>query len=163
MTEPEGTAILPSLTLLAYQDPSNSLYGFQINHWVDQPMPTGPDWFPKEERYRRSANEHVYKQHGTQTYWFRYITLGLFTFDDCLECDKVWNKMETDPLRVHQSIWYTFMYHVDRDLTVPEKLNAWATDITLPFLTKYDPTTLHETDTLNHTWKRNAIYAGHGR
>ncbi len=135
------------------QDPSHPLYGFQINHWVEQPVKTGPDWFKPEERYRRNANEHVYKQHGTHTNWHRYIMLGFFTFDDCLECDKVWNAMETAPLNVHRSIWYNFMYHVDRDLIVPEKLNAWATDITLPYLTEFDPTTLHGTDTLKYKWK----------
>lgn len=135
------------------QDPSHPLYGFKINHWVEQPVKTGPDWFQPEERYRRNANEHVYKQHGTHTNWYRYIMLGFFTFDDCLECDKVWNAMETAPLHVHRSIWYNFMYHVDRDLVVPEKLNAWATDITLPYLTEFDPTTLHGTDTLKHKWK----------
>jgi hypothetical protein len=125
MTMTEGTAPKSPSAFPADQNPFSSLYGFQIDTWVDQPVPaTGPDWFPFDERFRRNANENAYQQHGTQLNWNRYIALGFFVFEDCVSSDKVWALMEKHPLLVHRSIWYNLMYHVDRDLQVPDKLHA---------------------------------------
>ncbi len=117
----EGTATTFAKALPINLDPSHPMYGFMIDTWVDQPIHKGPDWFLIEERYRRNANAHVYQQNqkGNQTKWNRYLTLGYFVFEDCVECDKVWEAIETDPLLVHRSIWYNFMCHVDRDLQIP--------------------------------------------
>ena len=48
--------------------------------------------------------------------------------------------METDPLQVHRSIWYTFRFHIDQAMS-------------RAYLLHFDPTTLHETDTLAYSWK----------
>jgi hypothetical protein len=153
MTMTEGTAPKPPSAFPVDLNPSHPMYGFETDKWVDQPIPKGPDWFSLQERYRRNANANGYKQHGNPTNWNRYITLGLFVFDDCIDCDKAWSKMEEEPIMIHRAIWYNFMCHVDRELQVPDKLNAWATNISQPYLAHYDPTTLHETDTIGFLWK----------
>jgi hypothetical protein len=56
--------------------------------------------------------------------------------------------MDTNPLQVHRSIWYNFMYHVDHHIPVATKLNACATNVTHPYLAHHNPNTLHETDTI---------------
>ncbi len=114
MTMTEGTALNIPLAFPHDEDSSHPLYGFNTDTWVDQPIRNGPDWFSREERYRRNANANVYQQHGIPSNRNRYITLGLFVFDDCLECDKVWEESKNDPLMLHRSIWYNFMSHVDR-------------------------------------------------
>ncbi|KAI2498582.1 hypothetical protein MHU86_15926 [Fragilaria crotonensis] len=154
MTMTEGTAPTPPSAIPVDLNPSHTLYGFETDIWVDQPIPIGSvDWFSRQERYRRNANEQAYKQYGHPTNWNRYVQLGLFVFEDCFECDKVWAAIKTDPLMVHRAIWYNFMGHVDRELQVPVKLNAWATNISQPYLAYHDPTTLHATNTVELSWK----------
>ena len=82
MTAPAAMTSTPDPA--AYHDPHHPKYGFHTEKWHDMPRPTnGPDWFPDEERYRREANAHAYRQHGTPQNWFRYLTLGYFVYDDC--------------------------------------------------------------------------------
>lgn len=50
------------------------------------------------------------------------------------------------------------MSNVDRDLQVPVKLNAWATNISQPYLAYHDPTTLHKTDTIGFSWKEMQFF-----
>ncbi|KAI2510297.1 hypothetical protein MHU86_4175 [Fragilaria crotonensis] len=154
----EGTAPTPPSALPVDLTPSHTMYGFETDTWVDQPIPEAPDWFSRQERYRRNANAQAYRQYGHPTNWNRYIHLGLFVFEDCFECDKVWAAVNTDPLMVHRAIWYNFMSHVDRDLQVPVKLNDWATNISQPYLAVHDPTTLHETDTTAYSWKEMRFF-----
>ena len=149
----EGTDLVPPLALPDDQDPLYSLYGFQIDKWLDHPVPNGVDWFPSEERCRRDANAYAYHQTGTKENWYRYLLLGFYVFDNCHECDKVWASIDHDPLQVHRSIWYNFQYHVDQSMDISPQLNAWAMNITSVYLAHFDPTTLHGTDTLAYSWK----------
>jgi hypothetical protein len=129
-------------------------FSFQINKWIDHPpSPSGLDWFSPEERYRREANAHAYRQYGTTAIWHRYLQLGFNLFNDCKECDHVWEDQEIDPITIHRSIWYGFMVHVDNDIEIPPKLNAWAMQITHAYLSHYDPESL-TIDTCNRTWKQ---------
>ena len=150
----DGTAIVPPSAFPEDWDPLHPLNGFQCDKWFDHPTTTGPDWFSNEERARREANAYAYRQIGTKEQWSRYLLLGFFTFDDCVECDKVWAAMETDPLQVHRSIWYNFRFHIDQEMNIPPMLNAWALNVSQAYLSYYDPTTLHETDTLAFEWKK---------
>jgi hypothetical protein len=124
MTVIEGTALEPPTAYPDDLDSSHPMYGFETDKWVDKPTPKGPEWFTLTDRYRRNANESAYCQIGNPTNWNRFIHLGLFVFDDCVEFDKVWGAIETEPLMLHRAIWYNFMCHVDRELQVPDKLNA---------------------------------------
>ncbi len=38
-------------------------------------------------------------------------------------------------------------------MDVPSKLNAWAMNVSQPYLAHFDPKTLHETDTFVYSWK----------
>ena len=95
----------------------------------------------------------AYRQKGTKENWCRYLSLGFFVLDDCFECDKIWAAMDMDPLQVHRSIWYNFRYYVDQEMDIPPQLNAWAMNISREYLSHFDPTTLHGTDTLVYSWK----------
>ena len=78
---------------------------------------------------------------GTPTAWYRYLQLGYFAFEDCSEFEEVWANLETDPLLLHQVIWYQFMYHMDRNIEISEKLQAWATEVSHAYLSYNDPST----------------------
>ena len=114
-----------------YLIPGNiTRYGFQIDEWIKHPPPpAGPDWFRSDERYRRDANAHAYRQYGDIANWNQYLQLGVFVFEDCKEFDKLWAAKATDPLSTYRSIWYNFMVHVDNDIDIPPKRNVWAMQI----------------------------------
>ena len=101
--------------------------------WKENPVAKGPDWFSAKERSRRNANLHAYRQFGSSTLWNRFLTLGFFSYSDCHNFDKLWERMTEDPLSVHRAIWYNFMFHVDRNLDVPDELNTWVMNITLAY------------------------------
>ncbi|KAI2513647.1 hypothetical protein MHU86_787 [Fragilaria crotonensis] len=150
----DGTALIaPPVATPEDWTSASSAYGFHCETWLDSPTTSGPDWFTPEERSRRDANEYAYRQKGTKENWYRHISLGFFVFEDCFECDELWEKFETDPLQVHRSIWYNIRFHVDQEMNIPPKLNDWAVNVSRAYLSHFDPTTLHETDTLAHSWK----------
>jgi hypothetical protein len=153
MTMTDGTAPAIPSAFPAEWDPLNPLDGFQCDKWLPHPMPTGPDWFSSEERARREANAYAYRQKGTKEQWHRYLLLGLFVFEDCFECDKLWEALESNPLQVHRAIWYNFRFHIDQEMHIPPLLNTWAMDVSRVYLLHFDPTTLNDTDTLAYSWK----------
>ncbi|KAI2507901.1 hypothetical protein MHU86_6559 [Fragilaria crotonensis] len=136
----------------AYHDPHHPTYGFYTTEWKAIPRPTaGVDWFSVEERYRRDANAHAYKQHGTPQNWSRYVTLGFFVYDDCTKFDTLWMKYSADPIICHRMVWYNFMYHVDRKLEISKTLSAWATDVSQPYLQRHAPQYL-AINTIDMSW-----------
>ena len=136
----------PPPTPVAYpvlDDIDHTVFGFYIEGWEDIPYPTGSDWFSTDERERRLENADKYQKYGgDKILWNCYLHLGFFVYEDCSEFEKVWNAMETDPLSVHQVIWYQFLYHMDRKLAITPQLENWATAISHEYLTYYDPATL---------------------
>jgi hypothetical protein len=133
----------------------HSVYGFFSEEWEDIPYPAGHDWFSDEERARRNANADKYQQcGGDPTLWYCYLHLGFFVFEDCSDFEKVWFAMEDDPVTVHRTIWFQFLYHMDRRLPIPDKLQKWATDVTHPFLSYYDAEALTvDTSYPYHEWR----------
>ena len=123
----------------ADQDPKHPVYGFHCDEWKTIQMPDRVAWITEEDTLSRNAHGNVYRQHGNPTNWNRYLQLGLYVFDDCVEFDKMWNHMEKDPVTVHAAIWYQFMFHVTNDLPIPDGLQSWAVDISHPFLAVHDP------------------------
>ncbi|KAI2511556.1 hypothetical protein MHU86_2810 [Fragilaria crotonensis] len=136
---------------VAYHDPHHPTYGFHTSEWHKMPRPEGDDWFPSEERYRREANAHAYRQHGSPQNWFRYLTLGFFVYDDCSKFDALWKKYSSDPIICHRMVWYNFMHHVDRKFEISNTLSAWATDVSQPYLQRHAPQFL-SLNTLESTW-----------
>ncbi len=110
-----------------------------------------------EEQQCLLADDAAYRQTVTATTWSRYVTLGRPTTTG-FNFDKIWNNFENDPLLLYQLIWYTFLFHVDRKLDVPIKLNHWAMTIVQPYLAIHSPDklTIH---TLQITW--NTIQNAH--
>jgi hypothetical protein len=133
----------------------HSVFGFYSEEWEDIPYPSGPDWFSEEERARRNTNADKYQQcGGDPTLWYGYLHLGFFVFEDCSDFEKAWFAIDDDPLTVHKIIWYQFLYHMDRRFPIPDKLQRWATDVSHPFLSYYDPTALTvDTGYPYHAWQ----------
>ena len=140
----EGAALPPPPAFPDSFGPDNHEYGFQYEGWEEIPVPSGLDWFRPEERYRRNANAASYREQGDPVAWIRYLTLGFFAFTDCNHFDRLWARRETDAVTLHRVIWYQsqFMSHVQKEMPIPDKLNAWALQITHPFLEVNDPTAL---------------------
>ena len=62
---------------------------------------------------------------------------------------------EVDALKLHCVIWYNYMFHVDRMMECPPKLEAWAIRRSKPYISKHQINALSvDTDLL--TWK---VYA----
>ena len=140
--------LLPS-ALPENTDPRDPQYGFYTDKWKPNPVPAGPDWFTSDNRMRRDANAYAYRQIGNPADWNRYVTLGLFTTMDGTEFDDTWAAFKDSPVTVHQAIWYNYKYHVDHEIATSDKLNAWAMNVSLPFLQHYNPAFL-DIDTMEH-------------
>jgi hypothetical protein len=54
---------------------------------------------------------------------------------------------------MHSIICYNYLYHIDRELDIPTKLNAWAIQISRPHLQLNAPH-LSITDTHNVSWQQ---------
>ena len=140
MTDPSGDAHAPPPpSALPTKDQTNTHeYDFVDSDWISPPFPKDIDWFEREERTIRDAHAYAYQQFGTTYHWSRYVHLGYFAFINCTAFDKVWSQIDKEPLMVHRAIWYNFMFHVDRELPMSEKLNAWAFNVSHPFLEYHD-------------------------
>ena len=149
MTDPTGDATVPPPAIPDSNDPHHQIYAFTSTDWDLPPVPKDIDWFGKEERTIRDAHAYAYQQFGTTYHWARYVHLGYFAYVNCTEFDKIWTKLDQDPLSIHRAIWYNFMYHVERDMPMTEQLNAWTLNISHDFLEYYDVKFL-TIDTLKH-------------
>ena len=140
MTDPSGDANAPPPpSALPTEDQTKTHeYDFVDSDWLSPPFPKDIDWFEREERTIRDAYAYAYQQFGTTYHWSRYVHLGYFAFINCTAFDKVWSQIDKEPLMVHRAIWYNFMFHVDRELPMSEKLNAWAFNVSHPFLEYHD-------------------------
>ncbi len=150
MTEGAAPSVLLSEHTLPPDD--DPLFGFDTKEWYD---PLLFEMNPPEtdsERYRRLADETTYRSTTSPTHWFKYAILARHTvegtwFDDILK------EFSNDPATFHHLIWYNFMYHVDRKIDIPERLQAWAMSISYPFLTVLYPEAL-KLDTTTTLWKQ---------
>jgi hypothetical protein len=103
---------------------SHPEYGFLKETWKKNPVGKGADWFSAKERRSGIANLNAYRQFGSSTLWNRFVAIEFFSYSDCLNFDKLWERIAEDPLSVHQAIWYYFMFHVDRNLDIPVECNT---------------------------------------
>ena len=60
--------------------------------------------------------------------------------------------IDTEPKSAHCAIWYQYNYHLDRDMEIPNKLQAWAQYRSQSYLTKHAFATF-QVDTKRSTWK----------
>ena len=151
MTDPTGDTTAYPSPAPNVNDPNYQIYKFTSSDWEPPPVPKDIDWFCKEERTIRDAHAYAYQQFGTTYHWSRYVHLGYFSYVNCTEFDKIWSKFDQDPLSVHRAIWYNFMYHVERDMPMTEKLNAWALNVSHDFLEHHDVKFLNVDTVKYHT------------
>jgi hypothetical protein len=135
-------------------DKNLNLIDFSISDWVAPPLFVPHKDEQSFERIARQQAEHVYKSRTTPTLWNRYLTLARYAligpdFDSDMEV------FDSDPLKVHCVVWYNYMYHIDRSMEVPPKLEAWATTLSEPYLQIENAPAL-SVDTVLTNWR---IYA----
>ena len=150
MTDP--TANPPDPVTPHRHDLSSATFRFDTNLWFEAPEYGASDPNDKELIYRRQTNDNTYRTTGNATKWNRFTTLAYYALDDGMKFDKEWEKFETDPLIIHRIIWYNYMYHVDRDMDVVPKLNAWANQIAHPYLLEHEPASI-DMDTMKYAYK----------
>ncbi|KAI2513048.1 hypothetical protein MHU86_1339 [Fragilaria crotonensis] len=139
----DEAAMPPPPAYPTFEEVEHSVYGFDCDKWEDIPYPDGPDWFTDSERSRRNELANRYQKHGgTPTGWARYLELGFFGYEDCSEFEDVWNNFDVKPLEVHKAIWYQFMYHLDREFEISEKLQEWSTNYSHIYVAYHDPASL---------------------
>jgi hypothetical protein len=125
------------------------IFGFATDSWLDPPAFDPKPAETSRERFARISSETDYRNATNRTYWHRYFTLGRYvvdghTFDRILS--------NPDPKKAHCLIWYQYMYHIDRKIDVPAKLEAWATLQSMAYLAKHEPGLLL-LNTLTTPWK----------
>ena len=118
-------------------DPPNSPLPVDKNGMISSPRP----FFL--ENFRLTA---------TPFQWNRYLLLGYYSHEDGSKFDIEWNRKPEDWLHRHKIVWYNFMYFVDRNTDIPLTLQAWAIQVSQPFLFKHDPSFL-KISTSTSTWK----------
>ena len=134
--------------------PDDSSLDFTIQEWVAASLLVPHKDESSAAIKRRHQEEHVYRSKTSSTNWHRYLTLGRYALSgpnfDILMDDK-----DVDALKLHCVIWYNYMFHVDRMMECPPKLEAWAIHRSKPYLTTHQINAL-SVDTEVLTWK---VYA----
>jgi hypothetical protein len=152
----EGTAppFLPETK--TSPDITKPIFKFERTDWIDPPTinPINPEM--NESIYRRQANDALYRQISSPSKWQKYVTLGYFAIDDGALFDLEWSAREANPTKMNSIIWYNYLYHIDREIDIPTKLNVWATQVSQPFLIKNAPHLLI-TDTHTTSWQQTQV------
>jgi hypothetical protein len=60
-----------------------------------------------------------------------------------------------DPLKLHCIFWYQYIYHLDHDIDIPDKLLVWATQRSQQYLSNHADSALI-LDTKKVTWNQYA-------
>ena len=106
MTDPTGDdVVIPPPSVPDVNHPNYQVYQFTSTTWDLPPVPKDIDWFGKEERTIRDAHAYAYQQYGTTYNWSRYVHLGYFAHTNCGDFDKIWKKIDQEPVMVHRAIW----------------------------------------------------------
>ena len=116
------------------RDLQHALLTFETTEWGDPPKLVSTNKSETEEHFRKYANDVIYRSRNTATDWHRYITLGYYTVEDGTEFDVEWHAMLVDPLRIHRLFWYNYLYHIDREMQIPPKLDTWAVYVSRPYI-----------------------------
>jgi hypothetical protein len=130
--------------------PDDPIFDFTVLDWMDPPKyVTNLPETTKESDIRAMA-EQEYRNSTTPAGWHRYVSLGRYVVDG-FTFDSIMADGTTDPRKMHCVIWYQFTYHMDHMIDIPEKLNAWVTRRSQPFLQSQSVSAL-SLDTKKTTW-----------
>lgn len=147
----EGAAASPSPTMAYLPPDGDPVFGFLTKKWIDPPNPDTIRHETDEERKNRLLMETTYRSTANPTSWYRFCTLGRYVVDGST-FDTIWSEFEVDPLRAHCLIWYHYMFHLDRNMLIPSKLDSWATKRSQAYLAVHAASVL-SVDTVRTTWK----------
>jgi hypothetical protein len=121
---------------------------FDTTEWVETPIHVSTD---TDANTRKTTNDEIYCSMHTAKEWHRYTILGYYAVEDGHDFDIEWRARTVDPLRLHRLIWYNYLYHVDREMEIPKKLNAWAMEISQPYIQAHQVAAL-SMNTLHQAW-----------
>jgi hypothetical protein len=95
----------------------------------------------------RNANHQVYRTLGTNTMWHKYIQLGYYVFDDCMEFQRTWKSTAKEAISIrYKTIWKSLHIHRMNDLPISDTLLHSAMNTARPFLKSKEPDFLLATD-----------------
>ncbi|KAI2489104.1 hypothetical protein MHU86_25493 [Fragilaria crotonensis] len=147
----EGAAAQSSPTMAYLPPDGDPVFGFLTTKWIEPPNPASIRHETDEDRKSRLMTEATYRSQTNPTSWYRFCTLGRYAVDGPT-FEMIWNEFEVDPLRAHCLIWYHYMYHLDRKLDIPSKLDSWATKRSQVYLAIH-ATSVLSVDTVQTTWR----------
>jgi hypothetical protein len=88
----------------------------------------------------RNANHQVYRSLGTTAIWNKYIKLGYYVFDDCMQFHKVWKSTAKDSVTERQKVvWQSYHFHRMNDIAMNTTLEESATKTARSYLRDKDP------------------------
>jgi hypothetical protein len=95
----------------------------------------------------RNANHEVYKAIGNTAIWNKYIKLGYYIYDDCMQFHKVWKSTAKDSITErHKVVWQSYHFHRMHEIEMNNTLKESATKTTRSYLKEKDPDYLLATD-----------------
>ena len=115
--------------------------------WEDAPpfLLQVPDKF--ERIAIRNANHNAYRLLGTTNMWHKYIRLGYYIFDDCMEFQRAWKSIAKEAVsNRHKIVWKSLHIHRMNDIPPNDSLTHSAMNIAKPFLDANDPDFILATD-----------------
>lgn len=131
--------------------PDDPIFDFDISTWIDPPVYVTnlPETTP--ESNIRAMAEMEYRKSTTPTAWHRYVTLGRYVVDG-FTFDSIMDEGSADPLKMYCLVWYQYAYHLDHEIDIPPKLQAWGTRKAQPFLATH-AISAFTLDTKTTSWK----------
>jgi hypothetical protein len=124
------TRLLAEYTLPPFDDP---LFDFITKDWYEPPSFVMHSPETDNERYRRLADKTTYMTTASTTHWHMYAIVVRHTVEGPW-FDEILNNFPNNPSTFHHLVWYEFVYHVDRKIDNPERLQTWAMSISQPFM-----------------------------
>jgi hypothetical protein len=115
--------------------------------WEDAPPFLLPDPNKNERIARRNANHKTYREIGTNNMWHKYIQLGYYIFDDCMEFQQAWKSTANEAIsKRYKIIWQSFHIHRMNDIPINKVLDKSANATARPYLQAKEPDFLLATD-----------------
>ena len=117
------------------------------NTWAPAPLFLLPDPDLNARIARRNANHHAYRSIGNNVIWHKYIDLGYYIFDDCMDFHKAWKSTAKEAIsNRYKTIWKSFHIHRMHDIPINENLRNSALKTAKPYLMSKEPDFLLATD-----------------